>query len=179
MSASVLFDAPGPRARARDFILAVLAAFGAGAADRVRALPALGEGSAPTREVETVPHLGSVGHLRAARVQGTLTAAAVSIVFALVLGMVLGVGRLSPIAPIRWICSVVRGVLPRGAGADHDVVRVLPVRACTTCSRPSTSALAGVVTGLTLYNGAVIAEIVRAGVHSFPAVSRRPRGHWD
>jgi glutamate transport system permease protein len=29
-------------------------------------------------------------------------------------------------------------------------------------------ALAGVVTGLTLYNGAVIAEIVRAGVHALP-----------
>ncbi|PRC55178.1 glutamate ABC transporter permease, partial [Mycobacterium sp. ITM-2017-0098] len=29
-------------------------------------------------------------------------------------------------------------------------------------------ALAGVITGLTLYNGAVIAEIVRAGVHSLP-----------
>ena len=29
-------------------------------------------------------------------------------------------------------------------------------------------ALAGVVTGLTLYNGAVIAEIVRAGVNALP-----------
>ena len=29
-------------------------------------------------------------------------------------------------------------------------------------------ALAGVITGLTLYNGAVIAEIVRAGVHALP-----------
>lgn len=29
-------------------------------------------------------------------------------------------------------------------------------------------ALAGVVTGLTLYNGAVIAEIVRAGVRALP-----------
>ena len=29
-------------------------------------------------------------------------------------------------------------------------------------------ALAGVITGLTLYNGAVIAEIVRAGVNALP-----------
>lgn len=36
-------------------------------------------------------------------------------------------------------------------------------------------ALAGVITGLTLYNGAVIAEIVRAGVNALPADSRRPR----
>ena len=45
-------------------------------------------------------------------IQGTLTAAAVSIVLALALGFVLGVGRLSHTAPVRWVQLGSRGVLP-------------------------------------------------------------------
>jgi glutamate transport system permease protein len=100
-------------------------------------------------------------------VQGTLTAAAVSIVLALVLGFVLGVGRMSHTAPIRWVCSVV-----------VEFFRAVPVLVmmifayflyATYDVFPSKHlALAGVITGLTLYNGAVIAEIVRAGVNALP-----------
>lgn len=39
-------------------------------------------------------------------------------------------------------------------------------------------ALAAVVTGLTLYNGSVIAEIVRAGIRSLPADRPRPLRRW-
>lgn len=39
-------------------------------------------------------------------VAGTLTAAAVSIVLALVLGLALGMGRLSDARALRWVCSV-------------------------------------------------------------------------
>ena len=61
-----------------------------------------------------------------------------------------------------------RRVLPRRAGADHDDLRVLPVSRTTTSFPSKHLALAGVITGLTLYNGAVIAEIVRAGVNALP-----------
>ena len=37
----------------------------------------------------------------------TLQAAAVSIVLALVFGLVFGMGRLSHLAPVRWFCGVV------------------------------------------------------------------------
>ncbi|EKF24098.1 amino ABC transporter, permease, 3-TM region, His/Glu/Gln/Arg/opine family domain protein [Mycolicibacterium hassiacum DSM 44199] len=99
--------------------------------------------------------------------QGTLTAAAVSIVLALVLGVALGVGRLSTHALIRWPCAVV-----------IEFFRAVPVLIMMIFAYflyafygvfPSRYlALAGVITGLTLYNGAVIAEIVRAGVHALP-----------
>ena len=95
------------------------------------------------------------------------TAAAVSIVLALVLGFVLGVGRMSHTLPIRWVCSVV-----------VEFFRAVPVLVmmifayflyATYDVFPSKHlALAGVITGLTLYNGAVIAEIVRAGVNALP-----------
>jgi glutamate transport system permease protein len=100
-------------------------------------------------------------------VQGTLIAAAVSIVLALALGFLLGVGRLSAHPAIRWPCSVVveffravpvliMMIFAYFLYADYDMF-------------PSKHlALAGVITGLTLYNGAVIAEIVRAGINALP-----------
>lgn len=98
---------------------------------------------------------------------GTLTAAAVSIVLALILGMLLGVGRMSPVAAIRRPCAVI-----------VEFFRAVPVLIMMIFAYflfalydvfPSRQlALAGVVTGLTLYNGAVIAEIVRSGVSALP-----------
>ena len=131
------------------------------------------QGSAHGREVGTVPVVESVDDVRASRVQGTLTAAAVSIVLALLLGFVLGVGRMSPLPDSLGLLGL-RGVLPRGPGADHDDLRVLPFREYDVF--PSKHlALAGVITGLTLYNGAVIAEIVRAGVNALPRGRRKQR----
>ncbi|GBE67006.1 glutamate ABC transporter permease [Mycobacterium sp. MFM001] len=100
-------------------------------------------------------------------VRGTLTAAAWSIVLALGLGAVLGVGRLSTVSAIRWPCAVVVEffraipvlILMIFAYFCYAAYDVVPGRQL---------ALAGVVTGLTLYNGAVIAEIVRAGVNTLP-----------
>src|SRR5204863_1887622 len=95
------------------------------------------------------------------------TAAAVSIVLALVLRFLLGVGRLSAHPAIRWPSSVI-----------VEFFRAVPVLImmifayflyATYDVFPSKHlALAGVITGLTLYNGAVIAEIVRAGVNALP-----------
>ena len=98
---------------------------------------------------------------------GTLTAAALSIVLAGILGFALGVGRLSPMRAVRVPCAVI-----------VEFFRAVPVLIMMIFAYflfalydvfPSKQlALAGVVTGLTLYNGAVIAEIVRSGVGSLP-----------
>ena len=100
-------------------------------------------------------------------VQGTLTAAAISIVLAGALGVVLGVGRLSTSRRVSWV-----------SGTVVEFFRAVPVLIMMIFAYflyalydvfPSKQlALAGVVTGLTLYNGAVIAEIVRAGVNALP-----------
>lgn len=167
MSSSVLFDAPGPRAKVRNRIVS-------GVALTVLALVAWA----------VISRLADKGQLTAAKwrpfttadlwqtyvlpgIIGTLTAAAISIVLALILGLLLGVGRLSPLRAIRWPCAVV-----------VEVLRAIPVLIMMIFAYflfalygvfPSKQlALAGVVTGLTLYNGAVIAEIVRSGVGSLP-----------
>jgi glutamate transport system permease protein len=77
------------------------------------------------------------------------------------------VGRLSPVRAVRWPCAV-----------TVEIFRAIPVLIMMIFAYflfalygvfPSKQlALAGVVTGLTLYNGAVIAEIVRSGVASLP-----------
>ena len=100
-------------------------------------------------------------------VQGTLTAAAVSIVLALLLGFVLGVGRMSTHTAIRWTCSVIVEFF-RAVPVLIMMIFAYFLYAAYDVFPSKHLALAGVITGLTLYNGAVIAEIVRAGVNALP-----------
>jgi glutamate transport system permease protein len=165
--ASVLFDAPGPRARVRNRIITVVTVVLVAVIAWVvyARLDAKGQLTAAKWEPFLTPNLWTTYVLPG--VQGTLTAAAVSIVLALLLGFVLGVGRLSHHGGIRWTCSVI-----------VEFFRAVPVLImmifayflyATYDVFPSKHlALAGVITGLTLYNGAVIAEIVRAGVQALP-----------
>lgn len=165
--ASVLFDAPGPRARVRNHVISAVTVVVVAAVVWVvySRLNDKGQLTAAKWEPFLTADLWRTYVLPG--VQGTITAAAVSIVLALVLGFVLGVGRLSTHTGIRWVCSVI-----------VEFFRAVPVLImmifayflyATYDVFPSKHlALAGVITGLTLYNGAVIAEIVRAGVHSLP-----------
>lgn len=166
-SSSVLYDAPGPRAVWRNRIITAITALAAVAVVVfvVAKLNAKHQLTAAKWEPFGTANLWRTYVLPG--VQGTLTAAALSIVLALVLGVVLGVGRMSPEAPIRWV-----------SGTVVEFFRAVPVLIMMIFAYflyalydvfPSKQlALAGVVSGLTLYNAAVIAEIVRAGVHALP-----------
>ena len=164
--ASVLFDAPGPRTRRNQRIVA-----------GVLLLVAIGIG------VWILMQFAAKGQLDAAKwrpllwtdvwseyllpgILGTLRAAAISIAAAGVIGLLLGVGRLSSVRPVRWLC-----------GAVVEVFRAIPVLVMMLGSYalfvnrgmfPGYESLAGVVTGLTFYNGAVIAELIRSGVNNLP-----------
>ncbi|MCW2562778.1 MAG: amino acid transporter rane protein 2, family, partial [Mycobacterium sp.] len=167
MAGSVLFDAPGPRARARNRVFNVVTALVIALVIWVvySKLNSKGQLTAAKWEPFLTANLWKTYILPG--VQGTLIAAAVSIVLALALGFLLGVGRLSTNPAIRWPCSVVveffravpvliMMIFAYFLYADYDVF-------------PSKHlALAGVITGLTLYNGAVIAEVVRAGINALP-----------
>lgn len=164
---TVLYDAPGPRARALYRILSVvvLALLLLAAWLVYRALDSQGQLTAAKWE----PFLESTSWTTylLPGIRGTLVAAAVSIVFALVLGAVLGIGRLSDHRPIRMV-----------AGFIVELFRAIPVLILMIFAyqvfaeyrvfKSDYLALAAVVTGLTLYNGSVIAEIVRAGIRSLP-----------
>ena len=170
-TASPLFDAPGPRTR-RLFAVA-----------NVVAVVVLGAGLA-----WVVWTLGRNGQLTAAKwtpflegstwidyllpgLLGTLGAAAISVVLAGVLGVVLGLGRLSE---NRWISGT--------AGAIVEFFRAVPVLLMMVFSYwllvsyrlvPSDQlALTAVVISLTVYNGSVVAELVRSGITSLPRGQR-------
>jgi glutamate transport system permease protein len=165
--ASVLFDAPGPKARLRNniysvLVLAVVAAAGwllyRGFADK-------GQFTAEKWKPFLEAEVWSTYLLPGLR--GTIVAALLSVVFALILGMVFGVLRLSDHRIVRWV-----------AGAIVEVARAIPVLILMIflfavyseydVFKSDDLALAAVVTALTIYNGSVIAEIVRAGIRSLP-----------
>lgn len=167
MASSVLFDAPGPRAQVRNRVISgvTLAALALVVWAVIARLAEKGQLTAAKWRPFTTGDLWKTYVLPG--ILGTLTAAALSIVLALILGLLLGVGRLSPVKAVRWPCAVI-----------VEVFRAIPVLIMMIFAYflfalygvfPSNQlALAGVVTGLTLYNGAVIAEIVRSGVASLP-----------
>ncbi|MCT7659504.1 amino acid ABC transporter permease [Mycobacterium deserti] len=166
-SASVLFDAPGPRARARNWIFNIVTALVVLLAIWVvySKLSAKGQLDAAKWEPFLTSNLWTTYVLPG--VQGTLTAAAVSITLALVLGFVLGVGRMSTHPAISWPCSVFVEFF-RAVPVLIMMLFAYSLYALYDVFPSKHLALAGVITGLTLYNGAVIAEIVRAGVNALP-----------
>ncbi|WP_168583102.1 amino acid ABC transporter permease [Gephyromycinifex aptenodytis] len=168
--ASVLFDAPGPKTRRNQLVvgatLTVLAlAFGAWVLWQfVQQDQFTAAKWTPFFEGEIWTEYLLPGLL------GTLKAAAVSIVLAAAFGLVFGVGRLSHLAPVRWLC-----------GAIVEILRSVPVLVMMigffniylfNGLFSGKEGFAAVVTALTLYNGSVVAELVRAGVENLPKGQR-------
>ncbi|KAA0023340.1 amino acid ABC transporter permease [Antrihabitans cavernicola] len=165
--ATVLYDAPGPRSRLRNNVLSgVVAIVLVGIAYLVyRALD--DKGQLTSAKWSPFTDADSWTTYLLPGIKGTLIAAAISIVFALILGAVLGIGRLSDHRVVRMI-----------SGAIVELFRAVPVLILMIFSyqlfaqyevfKSKDLALAAVVTGLTLYNGSVVAEIVRAGIKSLP-----------
>ena len=97
----------------------------------------------------------------------TVQAAALSIVLAILFGLVFGMGRLSQLAPVRWFCGVVVEFF-RAVPVLLMMYFAYGVYAVNNVFGVDYNAFYGVVTGLTLYNGSVIAELVRSGVYQLP-----------
>ncbi len=165
--ATVLYDTPGPRGRRTNLILT--------AATIVVTLVAawwVGSTLAANGQFEAEkwsPFLKSTTWTTylVPGLFGTLTAAALSIVLALVIGAALGLGRLAETAWIRWI----RGVLVEFFRAVPVLILIIfsyQLFAQYAVFPSAFLSFAAVVFGLTLYNGSVIAEILRSGIMSLP-----------
>ncbi|MET9024268.1 amino acid ABC transporter permease [Nocardia sp. NPDC004168] len=165
--ASVLFDAPGPKARLRNnvYSLLVVVAVAATSWALYRGFADKGQFTAEKWKPFLEAEVWSTYLLPGLR--GTVVAALLSIVFALIIGMIFGVLRLSDHRVVRWV-----------AGTVVEVARAIPVLILMIflfavysqydVFQSEDLALAAVVTALTVYNGSVIAEIVRAGIRSLP-----------
>jgi glutamate transport system permease protein len=164
MSTGVLFDTPGPRTRARHRLytllgaLAVLVVIGLVVwrlYDRGQLAYSLWEPFVTPAFVSTLFTEGLVK---------TLEMAALSIVFAVVFGLVFGVGKLSEHRLLRWPSWLV-----------VEFFRAAPVLLMLYflyfaygVGDNGIGAYWCVVIALTVYNGAVLAEIFRAGVLAVP-----------
>ncbi|GHE14482.1 amino acid ABC transporter permease [Klenkia taihuensis] len=163
MSAPVLFDLPGPKARARIRIgtaVGVLLVLALVAFVLVR-LNGNGQLDPARWAILFDPNSGVPQALGEALVR-TLQVAAVAMVAATVLGVLLAVGRLSD---HRWVRIPVTTVIEFFRAIPLLVV-IFALYFVLPAFGPDLSAFAALGLGLTLYNMAVLAEIFRAGILS-------------
>jgi len=179
MSANVLYDAPGPRARRRSAIGGVFATVVvlmlAGVvikrlADQGQFAGKLwGPILSPTDESFPL-----VWGLIAKGLGSTVAAATLAIAFSLTIGGVVGVARMmlgrGARTPIVAVIEVLRG-LPVVI-TIYFASRVLPELGVDLGGMPGGAGLWFLVIGLTAYNCVIIAEIIRAGVAALPSGQR-------
>lgn len=166
---AVLFDAPGPKARLRHKLLTALGALLILAIGYVVYLQFDKAGQLEASMWEpfvTDPEVWTDYLLLG--LEGTFTAAGVSVVLAVIFGLLFGMGRLSPFAPLRWFCGVIVEFFRAVPVLLMMVFAYFGYFATSNLVPNEHAPLAAVVTALTLYNGAVIAELVRSGVHGLP-----------
>ena len=168
-SASVLFDEPGPKARKKIFVVnavGVVALLALLAVVLYRlANPPQGQNQLswelwkPALNSEAWVDFYLPGLLK------TIEAAVLAIIGATVFGVVFGIGRLLNFWPIKLVASVI-----------VEFCRAVPVllfmiflwRGFSFMGMSDDASFWAVVWGLILYNGSVVAELVRSGVGNLP-----------
>jgi glutamate transport system permease protein len=162
--ASVLYDVPGPKAKRRNLIISII--FGVLLALLIWYVLSILASKNQLQADKWTPFLEAQNWTTylLPGLWATLQAAAVSVVIALPIGALLGIARLSDHAWVR-----------RPAGVIVEFFRSIPVLILMLFSFQIwfaifgvSSPFAAVVIGLVLYNGSVLAEVVRAGILAVP-----------
>jgi glutamate transport system permease protein len=160
---NVLFDIPGPRARVRHRLLAVLGGLVLAGIIAYIVWRFYDSGQFAARKWEWIQYKVIQEDLANA-VLATLQAFALGAVLALVFGAIFAAGRLSEHKPVRMV-----------AGFVVELFRAIPLLILIflfyygfPTAGIKMSPYMAVVLGLMLYNGSVLAEIFRAGVQALP-----------
>ncbi|XAS63223.1 amino acid ABC transporter permease [Micrococcaceae bacterium Sec5.8] len=159
---SVLYDVPGPKARRVSLIGSIVGAV-AIAGLVWWAITVLAQQGIFEAERWAVFQIPDVWALIGNGILATLSAAAVAAVIAFPLGLALCLMRISDVTWIRIPTRIVLEFL-RGMPVVLMMFFVLLVFA--------TGSFTAVVAGLVLYNSAIFAEIIRAGIQSLPKGQR-------
>ncbi|MGP3637107.1 amino acid ABC transporter permease [Streptomyces sp. 24-1644] len=155
-SATALYDIPGPLTRKRHRLYGIVST--------VLILALLGwiiyllfDTDQFTSEKWTPFEYKGIQELLLRGLGNTLKAFAYAAVLSLALGAVLAVGRLSVHRPVRWISTLL-----------VEFFRAMPVLVMIffIFVALKVQPLPALVAGLTLYNGSVLAEVFRTGIHS-------------
>lgn len=166
MSAGVLFDSPGPAtiARHRTYSIGAGVAMLAAVAFVLWRLYATGQFEYDKWEPFITPR-----YIEAILIDGllvTLQMAFSAVIGAVVFGVVFGIGKLSDHAWLRWPCWL---VVEFFRAVPVIMLMIFCFYAIFSGMDPlSRRTYWSVVLALTLYNGAVLAEVFRAGINAVP-----------
>ena len=163
--AAVLYDVQGPKARRRVLIGSIIAVLVLGAIITVAALRLAANGQFEYEKYEPFFTEPLLYERLYEGLVNTLKAAAYALVLALLVGVLLAFGRLST---RWWVHLPAVAVVEFFRGVPLLLLILGLFLAYPEVTGSELSALWALVIGLTLYNGAVIAEIIRAGVQSLP-----------
>jgi glutamate transport system permease protein len=162
---TVLYDVQGPKARRRVLIGSVVGVLLLLALLAVAIVRLKANGQFASRLYTPFLEEPEIYERLLEGLQNTLKAAAYALVLASVLGVVLAFGRLSSVPFLRYPAI---GII--------ELFRAIPLLllilglflAYPILTGDRIDPLWALVVGLTVYNGAVIAEIIRAGIQSLP-----------
>jgi glutamate transport system permease protein len=161
---TVLFDAPGPRARRRILVGNVVGALVVLGIAAVVVVALANKGQFAADLWSPIFTASAWQDYFIPGLKNTLRAAGWAIVGAVIFGLILGSGRLARSRTVRWISGVV-----------VEFFRAVPVLLMMIFfwlllgfNQVPEPAFLAVVIALILYNGSVIAELVRAGVGNLP-----------
>jgi glutamate transport system permease protein len=162
LMSSVLFDAPGPRARVRHRIYTVISALIILGLLYLafRQLNRRGQFAYDLWEPFVTPRIINVLLVGLGQ---TVLAAVIAISLSVCFGAIFGIGKLSEHRVLRWPSWLV-----------VEFFRAVPLLMLIIATwywlgaKTGPTAFWSLVIGLTLYNGAVLAEVFRAGINALP-----------
>ncbi|MFJ3901178.1 amino acid ABC transporter permease [Streptomyces sp. NPDC090025] len=163
MSASVLFDAPGPKAKVRNRIYAVVGSLAIAALVVISLMRLADKGHLDGAMWDIFNYSGIRQNIADALVS-TLKAFGLAAVGSLILGVLLAVARLSDRRPVRWFAT-----------AFIEVFRSIPLLItifAVWIGFLTDYSMWALALGLSVYNGCVQAEVLRAGVNAVPRGQR-------
>ncbi|MET9427978.1 MULTISPECIES: amino acid ABC transporter permease [unclassified Streptomyces] len=163
MSASVLYDAPGPKAVVRNRVYAVVGSLAILALIAVSVVR-LSEKGHLAYEMWDIFNYTGIRQNILDGIVATLKAFGIAAVGSLLLGVVLAVGRLSDHKPVRWLAT---GFIE----LFRSIPLLITIYAVWVGFLTDYSMWALAI-GLSIYNGCVQAEVLRAGINAVPKGQR-------
>ncbi len=163
----VLFDAPGPKAVIRHRIIAVMGILVLVAMIIFILLRMDEKGQLAAAKWTPLFEASAWQNYLLPGLWDLFRAAVVSIVLSLVIGLVLAMGRMSDLAPLRWLTTIFVEFF-RAVPVLIMMIFTFFYLSLQEWSNDAWNPFIGVVVGLTLYNSSVLCEVIRSGVHSLP-----------
>jgi glutamate transport system permease protein len=161
---AVLYDIPGPRARARNNILGVIGTLVVLGVVGFVILRLIQTGQFAPRRWEWITYI-NIQYLLLDALWNTLRAFLLAAVLALVFGAIFAAGRLSD---HRWVTIPATAVVEFFRAVPLLVLIFILYYGVSRSLGITIDAYWAVVLGLMLYNGSVLAEVFRAGVLAQP-----------